>query len=152
MPKIFEMIKELLSKARGGPGVTLNYVIRTGFSPADGADDPGNNYTPKDAEMIACAPTLLELGVVDEEMGPFHNIFQVDQKKVYDILFIIFSATEARVYSKTSRKEKRGRKLFLALYAHYLEPKKVDHFSTSLTHTLQNLDYHGEKKTWHFEK
>ena len=54
--------------------------------------------------MIACAPFWLELGVGDEEMGPFHDIFQVDQKKVYDILFTIFSATEAWVYSKTSLK------------------------------------------------
>ena len=56
--------------------------------------------------MIARAPILLELGVIDEEMGPFHDIFQVDQKKFYNILFTIFSATEAWVYSKTSCKEK----------------------------------------------
>ena len=63
---------------------------------------------------------FLELGVGDEEMGPFHYIFQVDQKKVYDILFTIFSATGDWVYLKTSFKDKRGRKLFLALYVHYL--------------------------------
>ena len=51
-------------------------------------------------------------------MGPSHDIFQVDQNKVYDILFTIFAATEAWVYSKTGRKGKRGSKLFLALYAH----------------------------------
>ena len=100
--------------------------------------------------MISRAPILLELGVGDEEMGPFHDIFQVDQKKVYDILFTVFSATEAWVYSKTSRKEKLGRKLFLDLYAHYLEPNNVDHLCASLTRTLQNLDYHGERKKWNF--
>ena len=93
--------------------------------------------------MIAHLPLFLELGMGYEEMGPFHYIFQVNQKKVYDILFTIFSATEAWVYSKTSRKEKQGRKLFLALYAHYLGPNKVDHLSASLTCTLKNLDYHG---------
>ena len=61
--------------------------------------------------MIACAPILLELSVGNEEMGPFHEIFQFDQKKVYDILFTIFSTTEAWVYSKTGRNEKWGRKL-----------------------------------------
>ena len=85
-------------------------------------------------------------------MGPLHDIFQVNQKKVYDILFTIFSATEDWVYSKTSCKEKWGRKIFLALYAHYLGPNKVDHLSASLTRTLQNLDYHGEKKKWNFDK
>ena len=40
MPKTFEMIEELLSKARGVSGVPLNYVIRAGFSPAGGADNP----------------------------------------------------------------------------------------------------------------
>ena len=85
-------------------------------------------------------------------MGPFRDIFQVDQKKFYDILFTIFSATEAWVYSETICKEKRGRTLFLALYVHYLGPYKVDHFSASLTCTHQNLDYHGEKKNCNLEK
>ena len=152
IPKTFEMIKELLSKSRGASGVPSNYVIRTDLPPSDGADDPGTNYTSKDVEMIARAPILLELGVGDEEIGLFHEILQVDQKKVYDILFTIFNDTETLVYSKTSHKEKRGRKLFLALYEHYLGPNKVDHLSASLTCTLHNIDYHREKKNWNFEK
>ena len=152
MPKTFKMIEELISKARGTFGVPLNYVIRTGLSPADRAIKPGSNYTSKDAEMIPRAPIMLELGVRDEAMWPFHDIFQVDQKKVDDILFAIFIATEALVYSKTSRKEKWERQVFLTLYAHYSGPNKVDHLSASLTCTLQNLDYNGEKKNWNFEK
>ena len=85
-------------------------------------------------------------------MGLFHDIFQVKQKKVYNILFSIFSATEYWVYSKTSRKEKRGRKIFLDLYGHYLGPNKVDRLSASFTRTIQNFDYHGEKKNWNFDK
>ena len=54
--------------------------------------------------MIARAPFLLELGVGGEEMGLFYDILQVNQKKVYDILFTIFIATEAWVYSKISCK------------------------------------------------
>ena len=38
------------------------------------------------------------------------------------------------------------------MYAHYLGPNNVDHLSTSLTRTLQNLDYNGEKKNWNFDK
>ena len=49
MSKIFEMIKEILSKSRGYSGVLLNYAIRTDLSPADGAEDPGTNYIYKDA-------------------------------------------------------------------------------------------------------
>ena len=56
------------------------------------------------------------------------------------------------MYLKTSHKEKWGRKLFLALYAHYLVPNKVDHLSASLTRTLRNFDYHREKKNWNFKK
>ena len=63
MSKTFEMIEELISKARGAPGITLSCVISTYFYPANGADDPGSNYTPKYAEMIARTPILLELGV-----------------------------------------------------------------------------------------
>ena len=85
-------------------------------------------------------------------MVPFRDIFQVDQKKVYDILFAIFSATEAWVYSKTNRKEKRGRKLFLGFYAHYLGPNKVDQLSAYFTHRLHNLEYHREKNNCNFEK
>ena len=66
MPNKFEMIEELLSKARGASGFPLNYVIRNDFSPAYGADNPGTNYTSKDTEMIAREPILLELGVGDE--------------------------------------------------------------------------------------
>ena len=132
--------------------VPLNYVIRTNLYLDDKADDPGTNYTYKNTDMIACAPILLEMGVWDDEMGPFHDIFQVDQKKFYDILFTIFSATEAWVYSETICKEKRGRTLFLALYVHYLGPYKVDHLSASLTCTLQNLGYHREKNKLNFEK
>ena len=90
MPKTFEMIEKLISKAMGDSGVPLNYVIRTDLYPADGADYTGTNYTSKDAEMIACAPIFLETCVRDEKMGPFHEIFQADHKKVYDILFTIF--------------------------------------------------------------
>ena len=50
----------------GASNVTLNYDIRTGLSPADGADNLESNYTSKDAEMIACAPILLELDVGGE--------------------------------------------------------------------------------------
>ena len=39
MPKTFEMIKELLSKAKGDSGVPFNYIIRTDLSPADRSDD-----------------------------------------------------------------------------------------------------------------
>ena len=92
------MIKELLSKAKGASGVPLNYIIRTGLSPNDRADNPGSNYKSKDVEMITLAPIFLELGVGDDKMGPFHDILQVEQKKLYDILFTIFSATEAWVY------------------------------------------------------
>ena len=85
-------------------------------------------------------------------MGPFHYILQFNQKKFYEILFTIFSATEYWVHSKKSCKEKRGRKLFLALYANYLGPNKVDHLSESLNRTLQKLEYYGEEKNWKFEK
>ena len=66
MPKKFEMIEELLSKARGASGVPLNYVIQNDLSPAYGADNPGTNYTSKDTEMIARVPILLEPGLGDE--------------------------------------------------------------------------------------
>ena len=85
-------------------------------------------------------------------MVQFHDIFHGNQKKVYDILFTIFRAAEYWGYFKTSRKYKQGRKLLLALYEHYLGPNKVDHCSASLTRTLQNLNYHGKKKNWNFEK
>ena len=152
MPNTFSIIEELLSKARGDSGFPFNYVIRTDLSPVDGVDDPGYNYTSKDAEMIARAPIVLELGVGNEYMGLFHEMFQVYQNKVCDKLFVIFSATEAWLYSKISCKDKRGSKLFLDLYEHYLGPNKVDHLSASLTLTLQKLDYHWEKKNWNFEK
>ena len=48
MPKTFEIIEELISKARRDSRVPLNYVICTDLSPADGADDPGTNYNSKD--------------------------------------------------------------------------------------------------------
>ena len=97
MTKTFDMLEELISNSRGASEVPLNCVIRNCLSPADGVENPGYNYTSKDAKMIAHAPISLELGVGDEEMGPFHEIFQVNQKKVYDILFPIFRATEAWV-------------------------------------------------------
>ena len=68
MPKTFDIIEELLSKARGGPWVPLNDLIRTSLSPADGSDNPGYNYTSKYTEMIYRGPIVLELGVGDEEM------------------------------------------------------------------------------------
>ena len=40
IPKTFNMIEEQISKARRASGVLLNYVIRNGLSPDDGADDP----------------------------------------------------------------------------------------------------------------
>ena len=98
MTKTFEMIKELLSNSRGSSGVPLDYVISTDLSPVYWADNPGTNYTSKNAEMIICAPIFFELDVVDEEMGPFHDILQVNQKNFYDILFTIFSATESWLY------------------------------------------------------
>ena len=68
-PKTFNMIKEMLSKASEYSGVPPDYFIRTDLSHADGSDNPGTNYTSKDAEMIARAHTLLELGLGDEEIG-----------------------------------------------------------------------------------
>ena len=133
MTKTFDMLEELISNSRGASEVPLNYVIRNCFSPADGVENPGYNYTSKDTDMILHAPILLVLGVGDEEMGLFNDIFQIKQNKVYYILFAISSATEAWLYSKTSYKDKQGRKLLLALYAHYLGSNKVDHLSESLT-------------------
>ena len=59
IPNTFEMIKELLIKSRGAYGVPFNCVIMTDLSPSDGADDPGTNYTSKDAKIIACSPIIL---------------------------------------------------------------------------------------------
>ena len=39
----------------------------------------------------------------------------------------------------------------MALCENYLGPNKVDQLSASLTCTLQNLEYHGDKKNWNFE-
>ena len=100
--KTLEMIKEMLSKARGDSVIPLNCVIMTDLYHVDRADYPGTKYTSKDTEMIACATILMELSVVDEEMGLLHDILQVGQKKVYDILFTILRATEAWVYYKIS--------------------------------------------------
>ena len=110
MPKTFETIEELLSKARGDSGVPLDYVIRTGFSPADRADNPGSNYKSKDVEMITLAPIFLELGVGDDKMGPFHDILQVEQKKLYDILFTIFSATKLGYTQRPVKRRNGGAK------------------------------------------
>ena len=65
-PKTFKTIEEILGKARGASGVPLNYAISNGLSPADESDNPGSNYTSKDAEIIAREPFVLELGVGHE--------------------------------------------------------------------------------------
>ena len=107
--KAFEKVKTILTRIRGVLGVHLVYVIRHLLIPEDHDRDPafGDNdtitgdseYTSHDHETITRCPILakncdynLEYNEL-EIQGPFVPTFLTDSKKVWAILYALFSTS-----------------------------------------------------------
>jgi hypothetical protein len=104
--KIFDKVKNNLSRVCGVTGVPLLYVIRIMIIPEDENNDPpfgdkDTKYMPIDMETTARAPILSDNADYKEEYEtleahrPFIPSFLTDTKKVWSILLACFGLSSA---------------------------------------------------------
>ena len=75
-----------------------------------------------------------------------------DRDTVWEKLTSIFEDSTAWTYCKVGKRQRNGRKGYLAVYDHYLLPNNVDHMASVADKTLQNPVYYGELKKNTFER
>jgi hypothetical protein len=155
-PKTMEAVEEYLRQFRGVNDVPLSYVVRIALAPKPAVTDPATNYLTLDEEMIARAPILVPgtAGIIAdlEVNGPFTESFMTDRTTAWDKIAVLFQNHEAWTYAKPARRTRNGRAGFFGVYNHFLGPNNVDHMASKAERRLRDVNYHGEKRNWTFEK
>eukprot|EP00804_Cyclotella_cryptica_P003089 CCRYP_006074-RA/>CCRYP_006074-RA protein AED:0.29 eAED:0.04 QI:0/0/0/0.75/0.33/0.5/4/0/1079 len=155
-PKTMEAVEEYLRQFRGVNDVPLSYVVRIALAPKPVLTNPATNYLTLDEEMIARAPILVPgtAGVIAdlEVNGPFTESFMTDRTTAWDKIAVLFQNHEAWTYAKPARRTRNGRAGFFGVYNHFLGPNNVDHMASKAERRLRDVNYHGEKRNWTFEK
>ena len=95
IPKMFEEIREYLTRLHGFTKIQILYIIRKTLIPPLSADDDDTNYMDKYVEMIARAPILKrgtiaaanEAGLaLQATNGPWDLNALIDQRVVYVVM------------------------------------------------------------------
>jgi hypothetical protein len=71
---------------------------------------------------------------------------------VWNILFEMFGQTPAWLHATSTKKEKKGCKLYHLLFAHYLDSDHVNHLANKMEAHLANLTYRGKQKNWDWSR
>jgi hypothetical protein len=159
-PKNFEAIDEFFRAYRGIQGHPAKYVYRTELLPAAAGLNPaagvvGSAYFTQDDKLIVRGP-IHEMGAAvgpnAEMVGPFANAFLVDRAAVWEKVAEILLTSNSFAVIKSAKGSQNGRLTYQLLYAHYLGPNNVDHMASKAEKYLATSAYHGEKRTWTFEK
>ena len=158
MEKTKEDVIEALDNFRGINGTLLSYVVRDSIKVKPEADDPAADYASIDEEMKARAPIVLDEHVgtrtakelEDAPMAHLHPAFKADAITAYGKLRAIFGDTAAWIYAK-SIKNKMGRKVFIAIFEHYLGDHHITFVISEVHSTLRAAHYGGEKRNFKFE-
>ena len=99
IPKMFEDIRDYVTRLCGFTKIQFLYIIRKTLIPPLSANDYDTNYADKDAEMIARAP-ILERGTIaaaneaglslQATNGPWDSNALIDKRVVYVVMLTIF--------------------------------------------------------------
>jgi hypothetical protein len=115
-------------------------VIREVVAVPDAANDPPENYSSHNHEMIARAPHNT-------------NAFREDREKVFQLLVDICRNDLSYTVLERAVSTRNGRRAYELLYDHYLGPSAVDHLVASAESKLQSLTYSGkEGRRWNLDK
>ena len=145
-PKTMESIEEYFCGLHGVSNIPLGYIIRKEETVPEG-DDPAEDYSTMQAEMIRRAPHR-----TGGEDSPYCETYKIDNVAVFDKLAAMTRDHECWTYVKPSQRTKNGRQAFLSLWNHYLGPNNVDNMASKAERKLAATQYFGEKKRWNFEK
>ena len=159
-PRFFEDIVALLRRVRGRSGRILAYVVRDQIIPKDEDDDPPENYSSPDEEIIARAPIIVidsntEMDTPDLEftaVGPFTPEFADDMTQVWDVLHKLLMHKADWVHAKPTKTTKNGRHAFFLIKKMVMGDQYVQRSIQKLERTITNLVYHGEKKQHDMKK
>ena len=159
-PKTLESVIEWFAGHRGVDDHPLSYVIREDLNVPTANRDPtvgqaNSKYTMHNQELIARAKildTTMAARPDPENDGPFTDSFISDRMALWRLGASLFKNTEAWPYYKVGKKNEDGRKGFRSVWNHYLGPNNVDHMASAAEKVLATASYHGEKKSWNFEK
>lgn len=159
-PKTLESVIEWFGGFRGVDNHPLSYVVRDDLEVPTMGGDPtmgtaGSKYTTHDQELIKRGAIIDPTGAPTtdpEKDGPFTDTYLSDRMKLWRHGASLFKNTEAWPYYKVGKKNEDGRMGSKSVWNHYLGPNNVDHMAASAEKLLAQSSYHGEKKSWNFEK
>ncbi len=161
--KVFNKVKNLLTRVCSVTGVPLLYVIRILLIPKDKDDNPpfgeeDTKYTSVNMEATACAPIFSDDANYDQEYnaleahGPFVPSFLTDTKKVWSILLACFGLSSMWQHVKKFATQKNGCQAWHTLHNHFWGGDKVNTICSDILSTLKNLHYSGNCKNFNFDK
>ena len=136
--KMFEEIREYLTRLRGFTKIQLLYIIRKIHIPPLSSNDDETNYMDNYAEMIAHVP-ILERGAIaaaDEVClalqntnGPWNSNAIIDQRVGYVVMQNIFGTHHLWKFTAGQRRSKLGSVVYWICYNKLLGQSMVDNMA-----------------------
>ena len=161
IPKMFEEIKEYLTRLRGFTKNKLLYIICNTLITLLSADDDETNYMGKDADMIARA-TILKRSIIGDsyEAGLALEATNaqrdsnalIDQRVVCVVIQISFGTQPAWQCIDGQSRSKLDSVVYCICYNKLLWQSMIDNIDSNLLSNIQALTYRGESRNSNFEK
>jgi hypothetical protein len=148
--KTMEAIEEHLRANLGETKIPLAYVVREDIEMPAGAD-PSAGYILIQDEMIRRAPHRIPAHGVPVEDQALDPTFQIDNRKVWQILSDLCHDKDCWTYIKPFQRRRDGRGAYWGLWNHYLGPNNVDNMASTAESKLEKSRYYGEKRRHTFE-
>ena len=145
--RTIETIEDYLRGCLGTTKIPLAYIIRDEPVPEDDADDPANNYSTIQDELIGRAPHHN-----DADPPVYTQAYKDDNVAVFNKIAELTRDKDCWTYVQQAARARNGRKAFLGLKDHYLGPNNVDNMATTAEKALSDATYSGEHRRWNFEK
>jgi len=142
-----ETIEDYLRGTLGRTKIPLAYVIRDEPKVPPSIDDPPENYSTLQAEMIARAPHHNE-----DNLLIYYQEYKDDNATVFDKIAELTRNKDCWTYVQKASRTRDGRKAFFSLKDHYLGQNNVDNMARLAEKKLQDTTYSGEQGRWDFEQ
>ena len=146
-PRNMENMEEYFCSCLGVTGIPLAYVMRENPDVLPEADDPADNCTLMQDELI---PSALILTVANP--NAFMSMYLTDHQCIWDKIMVITCELDCWTYVSPTLHATDGYMAYQNLNGHYLGVNNVDNMSTLAEAKLLSMTYDGEKCHWNFEK
>ena len=141
-PRVFDAIVNHLTECLGVTGIPLAYVVRETEAPMA---PPTGGWPSVTEQMIGRAP-------FKDAAGEFLHAYLSDRAKVWNKFKTLFENKDDFTIIRPAMKTRDGRLAYTNLLEHHLGQNRVNTLSAEAERQLQVTHYHGDKRTFTFDK